>query len=391
MRASLGLAAFILLLLPSCEFVDPTAPEGASMSISANPLFIGLGERSTITVIITEEDGTPVPDETVVTFTATLGMIPPRAETQRGVARVELVSGSQVGVATVTARSGTTSNEVSVDVTVGAIVETIALTANPGSLGPSGGSSTITAVVFGDDGEPLANAPIAFSTDAGTLATGGGLLRTGPNGEARDTLSTDQTATVTATSGLVSTTIVVEVTANQPPVAQIAASPTNPGIGQQVTFNAGGSSDPDGAIVAFDWDFGDGDTASGERVTHRYDTANTFSVLLVVTDDQGARASATRTIIVSQGRAPTASFTFSPSNPSAGQTVTFDASSSSDPDGTIVEYRWEWSDGTSPTIRGQGQPTTIHVFGTSGTFTVRLAVRDDVGNRATVTQVVTVK
>jgi hypothetical protein len=298
---ALSLAAMLLALLASCKFVDLTAPLEASMSISANPIFIDIGERSTITVLISKADGTPVPDETVVTFTTTMGTIPQRANTRGGVAQVELMSGDQVGVATVTARSGTTFNEVFVDVAIGtvaAVIQNIVLSANPSSLGPNGGFSSISAVAFGDDGEPLENAPVIFSASAGTLASGGALLRTGSNGEARDTLTTDRSTTVTVTSGAVSASITVEVTDNQPPQAVLVASPTNPFIGQRVTFNAAGSSDPDGNIVDFAWDFGDGSTATGERVTHHYETANTFNVLLVVTDNNGSKASATQSITV---------------------------------------------------------------------------------------------
>jgi hypothetical protein len=307
---ALSIAAVLLALLPSCKFVDLTAPLEASMSISANPMFIDIGERSTITVLVSKDDGTPVPDETVVTFTTTMGTIPQRANTRGGLAQVELISGDQVGVATVTARSGTTANEVFVDIAIGtvpAVIQNISLSANPSSLGPNGGFSSISAVAFGDDGEPLANAPVVFSANAGTLASGGALLRTGSNGEARDTLTTDRSTTVTVTSGVVSAsiTVEVEVTDNQPPQALLVASPTNPTVGQLVNFNASASSDPDGTIVSFAWDFGDGDTASGERVTHSYETANSFNVLLVVTDDQGTKASATLLITVSPAQTVT--------------------------------------------------------------------------------------
>jgi PKD repeat protein len=109
------------------------------------------------------------------------------------------------------------------------------------------------------------------------------------------------------TSGTVSNSIFVEVTDNLPPVAQLVASPTNPSVGQLVSFSAAGSSDPDGSIVAYRWDFGDGDTAFGRQVTHRYDTANTFNVLLVVTDDDGTTASATQLIRVAPAGSDAAS------------------------------------------------------------------------------------
>lgn len=385
---ALLLAGLLLLCLPSCEFVNPTAPSDAIMSISANPLSIELfGGESIITVRIVEADGSTVPDDTIVRFTTTLGRILEQAGTRNGIARVTLVSGSQPGLATVTARSGALP-EATVDVKIGATLQSIALSANPSALGPGGGSTTLTAVAFGDDGEPLAGVPITFSADVGTLASGGAVKRTDGNGRVTDTLTTDQTATVTAAAGTVadgnpvSATVTVEVSTNEPPQAQFVVSPINPAIDEQANFNAAASSD-DGSIVAFDWDFGDGATASGERVSHRYQSAKIFTVLLVVTDDQGATATASQAVSVGTGKSPTASFVFSPSSPSPGQSVRFDASSSSDPDGEIVEYRWDWGDGSSPTITSGA--IANHTFATSGTFTVTLTVRDNADNTATVT------
>lgn len=385
-RRLFGLLVSVLMLLalPTCEFVDPTAPEGASISISANPTFIDVdGEESAITVIISEANGTNVPDDTVVNFTTTLGTIPARVGTREGVAQVTLTSGGQAGVATVTARSGATDNEVSVEVVVGAILESLTLSANPSALGPGGGSTEVKAIAFGDDGEPLAGVPVTFAADAGALASAGVIQRTDENGETTDTLTTDQTTNVTVTSGSQTANTTVQVSTNQPPQAQFVVSPVSPAVGQRVNFNASGSTD-DGSIVSFEWDFGDGASASGRRVSHRYETVDTYTVLLVVTDDEGARSSSSRTVTVSAGRAPVASFVFQPSSPSAGQNVSFNASTSMDPDGEIVEYRWDWGDGSSPEIRSG--PNASHTFGTSGNFVVRLTVRDNAGNVATVAQ-----
>jgi serine protease len=70
--------------------------------------------------------------------------------------------------------------------------------------------------------------------------------------------------------------------------------------------------------------------------------------------------------------------------------VKFDASSSRDQDGRIVEYNWEWGDGTSPVIKGEGNPTAEHDFTETGDYTVTLTVRDNLNNLTTTTQTVTV-
>ncbi len=72
---------------------------------------------------------------------------------------------------------------------------------------------------------------------------------------------------------------------------------------------------------------------------------------------------------------PRASFTFSPSNPKPGETVTFDASSSSDLDGTISNYAWTFGDGGTAT-----GPTATHTFSADGLFSVTLTVTDDRGS-----------
>jgi PKD repeat protein len=192
----------------------------------------------------------------------------------------------------------------------------------------------------------------------------------------------------------VSANATVSVGSNTPPTAQFTHSPTAPKVGEVVNFSAAESVDPDGEIKKYEWDFGDGATASGIRTSHVYQTANSFSAVLVVTDDLGATGSKSSNVRVSLGDAPIASFTFSPSSPTLGTggtvTVTFDASSSRDPDGRIVEYTWEWGDGTSPVIKGEGEPKADHTFTASDSFTVKLTVRDDLNNTSSSTQTVTV-
>jgi parallel beta-helix repeat protein len=73
---------------------------------------------------------------------------------------------------------------------------------------------------------------------------------------------------------------------------------------------------------------------------------------------------------------PVASFTFSPATPTVGDTVTFDASGSADPDGTIVLYEWDLGDGTSD---GVTSPMITHAYATEGSYTVVLTVIDNGG------------
>lgn len=80
---------------------------------------------------------------------------------------------------------------------------------------------------------------------------------------------------------------------NQPPVADFSFAPAQPAAGQTVQFTDK-SSDPDGKVVAWAWDFGDGAKSNQQNPTHVYQTAGTFEVKLIVTDDKGAQSSATK-------------------------------------------------------------------------------------------------
>ncbi|MBC7170107.1 PKD domain-containing protein, partial [Candidatus Bipolaricaulota bacterium] len=175
---------------------------------------------------------------------------------------------------------------------------------------------------------------------------------------------------------------------NQPPTASFTFSPPNPLVNQWITFDGRGSSDPDGTITAWAWNFGDGATGTGSQIQKRYSAAGTYTVALTVTDNRGATATTTRTVVVTPpNQPPTASFTFSPTNPDPGQNVTFNASGSSDPDGTIVSYAWSFGDGTTSTV------TTANVtkaYASAGLYTVTLTVTDNLGATGTTTRTIQV-
>lgn len=105
----------------------------------------------------------------------------------------------------------------------------------------------------------------------------------------------------TATPG---PTVVVTVTTcdnNSPPVAD-ANGPYNAMMGKGeaiVTFDGSNSTDSDGTIVDYDWDFDDGsDPENGESVTHGYTSTGSFVVTLIVTDDCGASSLATAEVTI---------------------------------------------------------------------------------------------
>lgn len=113
---------------------------------------------------------------------------------------------------------------------------------------------------------------------------------------------------------------------NQPPTAAFTVSPTGGAVGTLFTFNAAASYDPDGSIVGYQWEFGDGLFGSGVTAQHAYSSSGTFTARLTVTDNGSASDTATRSIAVQAAGLPdlvVQSMVHSPTSPTIGQTVTF--------------------------------------------------------------------
>ena len=193
---------------------------------------------------------------------------------------------------------------------------------------------------------------------------------------------------VTDNLGVVSTPDTANlVISNAAPNASFGISPNPAAVGQVVTFNASSSSDSDGTIVNYEWDLdGDGtfetDTDGNDTTSLAYTTAGTRTIRLRVTDDDGATDVDDNTLVVSNGR-PNASFTISPNPAQIGETVTFNASASTDADGTIARYEWDLDGLPGYEVDGGSSPTTTQSYMSSGTRTIRLRVTDDDGGQAT--------
>ncbi|MCX7843815.1 MAG: PKD domain-containing protein [Candidatus Bipolaricaulota bacterium] len=196
-----------------------------------------------------------------------------------------------------------------------------------------------------------------------------------------------------ATASATKTVVVVPLVINQPPVARFAFTPESPRAGDWIQFDASASSDPDGTIVNYEWDFQDDGTfdATGKTVFFRYPTPGTYTVRLRVTDDKGATGTATKTVVVSPlvvNQPPVAVFTFSPAVPKVGQTVIFNGTASYDPDGTIVAYQWDL-DGDG--VPDQSGPVVAWAYGAAGAYTVTLTVTDNRGATGSARQTVVVQ
>ncbi len=172
---------------------------------------------------------------------------------------------------------------------------------------------------------------------------------------------------------------------NVPPVAD-ANGPYSGTVNVPLGFDGSASSDSDGTIVAYDWDFGDGSTGTGVKPTHTYVSGGTFTVFLTVTDDAGATGKASATATIGLGNLPPIANVNGPYTGTTGTAITFDGSASKDPDGTISAYSWDFGDGTT----GTGAKPS-HTYTSANIYNVILTVMDDAGatNSASTTATIT--
>ena len=179
----------------------------------------------------------------------------------------------------------------------------------------------------------------------------------------------------------------VTVTVNAPPVPVIAGPDRPIAVGEIAQLDAGGSSDADGAILNWSWDFGDGAKGEGQTAQYAWTAAGVYPVALTVTDDSATgSATASTSFDVTVSAAPVADA--GPDQVVAVSEVAFDGGGSHDPDGGITAYDWSFGDGG--TASGQ---SVRHAYARPGQYEVALSVRDDSGaplNVARDTTIITV-
>ena len=109
------------------------------------------------------------------------------------------------------------------------------------------------------------------------------------------------TLTVTDDRGQVSAKSVTILVENRVPIPSCRLSSDAPVVGELIQFDASGSFDPDGQVVDFRWEFGDGETARGTRVSHTYTEEAVCTMCLTIEDDAGGVASLEHTMTVHLG------------------------------------------------------------------------------------------
>jgi PKD repeat protein len=182
-----------------------------------------------------------------------------------------------------------------------------------------------------------------------------------------------QTVSVEAVGGSTSSSSVLTIINNKAPKAKFTIDP--PAGSLQTTFTYDGSNaEDDKKITSWSWEFGDGATTNGRKVTHKYKTLGTYKVKLTVTDAEGASSHNQRDLEIKKNSPPIPRFNVTPDN---GDTLTnfrFNASNSEDIDGKVTDYRWSFGDGK----RANGMEVT-HTYEQQGTYNVELTVEDNKG------------
>jgi PKD repeat protein len=168
----------------------------------------------------------------------------------------------------------------------------------------------------------------------------------------------------------------------QAPVAIITSSAISGVAPLTVSFSGQNSTDGDGIISSYHWAFGTGDTASGVNTSYTYTSSNTYSATLTVTDNEGLVGSTNVTITVAApaNLAPIAVASANVTTGPAPLAINFSSTGSSDPDGQIAAYRWDFGDGTSATTASPAK-----TYSAPGNYVARLTVTDDRGATGTAT------
>ncbi|MFO0597689.1 MAG: PKD domain-containing protein [Myxococcaceae bacterium] len=183
--------------------------------------------------------------------------------------------------------------------------------------------------------------------------------------------------------------------ANQPPVVTITAPANNTQVssGTSLAFTGTALDPEDGPLTgaSIRWSSSlDGTLGTGSPLNTASLSVGTHTITLAATDSGGRSGSASITVTVTMSSAnvpPIARLT-GPTSGTTVDTLTFDGSTSTDSDGSIVSWSFDFGDGTPPVT--SAMTSASHVFATAGTFTVTLTVTDNRGATATATLTVTI-
>ena len=290
--------AALALGFGACSEGTPVAPTGAILRMSVSPNKIGATGTAAVTLQALRGNGTPVNPGTEIRLSTTIGTIEPVVHTDSdGVAHATLEGDGNVGTAKVSAYSGA-MDPVEVEVAIGSLAASVQLQVTPASVPETGGILNLVALVRDDQGQPLADAAVSFTSEVGTLASGGSFIFSDSSGEARDTLTVaeadlqtisddnfDVAAEVGGSGGVQTDTFSVAI--QRIPRASFDFTR----VDNTVTFTDTSTGGPTNWL----WDFGDTSPLSTQRnPVHTYPGMGNYIVTLTVSNSTGSdSASAT--------------------------------------------------------------------------------------------------
>lgn len=208
--------------------------------------------------------------------------------------------------------------------------------------------------------------------------------------------------TVIDDEGAVDTEQVAIVVTDAPPIAQASVNNKAPLPGVSVVFTATGSYDLQGDIVSYHWEFGDGQTGTGEIVQHTFTKGDYYVVTLTVTDESGLTAQTHVGMNVQPGQSSgescgdgssssgscggdikplaiiTSKYFSCTSNGKVGEAITMDGSASRPAEGKMASYHWDFGDGSTAT-----GAAVSHVYQKPNTYIITLTVVDEGGGVGT--------
>jgi PKD repeat protein len=152
-----------------------------------------------------------------------------------------------------------------------------------------------------------------------------------------------------------------------------------------VTFTAN-ATDPDGSVADILWRFGDGTTARGATVRNTYRNPGSYTPTVTAIDEAGEPATANLAAVTVTGRRPVARFRVKV----RGRRVKVNASPSSDPDGKIVRYGWDFN-GDGKIDRQTRRPRARFKYRKRGRYTVTLGVQAKSGEQDAVRRKVSIR
>jgi PKD repeat protein len=177
--------------------------------------------------------------------------------------------------------------------------------------------------------------------------------------------------------------------------ARFSFLPDDGDTNTEFTFDAGLSISVDTDIISYVWDFGDGNSATGEVVTHVFDASGDYNVTLTVRNGNGTQSRSSQRVLVdaANNQPPTAVIGVSPITGTLNTRFNFDGTASFDPDSDPDDpntfrdddYTWTFGDGTT----AEGAQVS-HVYDAPGEYDVQLIVRDPDNADGSTTVTVTV-